>query len=323
MKYCNIKNKEYKVLFLKSLKFLLIFILIDLSLGFIAKNIFFSQKTGKYAMLTYSIQTDTSEVLIMGSSHANRHYVPDILEKELNLTCYNAGVIGRRIIFHNALQKMILKRHKPKLIILNIDKSWLYESEESYETLSDLHPYYWDFRTELDPILSLHSKFNTFKLSLRSFQTNSTLVHAVKYYFLPSKDCKGYIPVHQQMKKPQSQKIKPNNSKTAKEETQKIDTSFVNMFEEFIENAKINDINLILTLSPQLQQANRLKVNKSLELMKSIAFEHGIPLIDFSDDKTFIEQYHLFFDPSHLNNDGAIIFTKLLADTLKSKNLIN
>lgn len=317
------EKNEFKLLFLKSLQFLIIFILIDLSLGFIAKEIFFSQKTGKYARLTHSIQRDSSEVLIMGSSRANRHYVPDILEKELNMTCYNAGVQGQHIIFHTALQKLILKRHKPKFIILNIDKSWLYESEESYERLSDLHPYYWDFRTELDPVLSLHSKFNTFKLLFRSFQTNSTLVHAVKYYFLPQKDYKGYRPLHQQMKKPQSQKIKHNNSKIVKDETRIIDTTFVNMFDEFIKNAKNNDVKLILTISPHIQKANGLKVNKSLELMKSMASEHGIPLIDFSDDKTFIEQYHLFNDPAHLNNDGAILFTKLVADTLKAKNLID
>jgi hypothetical protein len=255
----------------------------------------------------------------MGSSHANRHYVPDILEKELNMTCYNAGVQGQRIIFHTALQKMILKRHKPKFIILNIDESWLYESAESYERLADLHPYYWDFRTELDPIISLHSKFNTIKLLFRSYQTNSTIVHALKYFFQPQKDYKGYRPLNQQMKKPLFQKIEPINSKMANEEIQKLDTSFVNMFEGFINNAKINDVNLILTLSPHLNQSNGLKVNKSLELMKSMAFEHGIPLIDFSDDRTFIKQYHLFNDPGHLNNDGAIIFTKLLADTLKVK----
>jgi hypothetical protein len=121
------------------------------------------------------------------------------------------------------------------------------------------------------------------------------------------------------MKKPLFQKIEPINSKMANEEIQKLDTSFVNMFEGFINNAKINDVNLILTLSPHLNQSNGLKVNKSLELMKSMAFEHGIPLIDFSDDRTFIKQYHLFNDPGHLNNDGAIIFTKLLADTLKVK----
>ena len=316
-------KSEFKVLFSKSLGFLFVFFLIDLSLGFIAKEIFFSQKTGKYARLTHSIQLDSSEVLIMGSSHANRHYVPDILEKELNMTCYNAGVQGQRIIFHTALQKMILKRHKPKFIILNIDESWLFESVEAYERLADLHPYYWDFKAELDPILSLHSDFHTLKLLFRSYQTNSTIVHVLKYYFLPQKDYKGYRPLNQQMKRPLSQKKELINSEMAKEEIQKIDTSFVNIFEEFINNAKINNVNLIFTISPHLYQANGLKVNKSLELMKSMAFEHRIPLFDFSDDRTFIEQYHLFNDPGHLNNDSAILFTKLLADTIKVKILID
>jgi hypothetical protein len=109
-------KSEFKVLFSKSLRFFIVFLLIDLSLGFIAKEIFFSQKTGKYSRLTHSIQRDSSEVIIMGSSHANRHYIPSILEKELNMTCYNSGVQGQGLIFHTALQKMIFKRHKPKYI---------------------------------------------------------------------------------------------------------------------------------------------------------------------------------------------------------------
>ncbi|MGH1364546.1 MAG: hypothetical protein ACRBF0_13380 [Calditrichia bacterium] len=313
------EKSEFKTLFIKSFQFLLIFILIELSLGFIAKEIFFSQKTGKYARLTHSIKTDRSELLIMGSSRANRHYVPDILEKELKMTCYNAGVQGQYLIFHTALQKMILKRHKPKHIILNIDEGWLYESEESYKRLADLQPYYSDFETELKPILTLDSKFNTYKLLFSSYQTNSTLAHSVKYFFLPQQDYKGYRPLFIKMKKPLPRKTKPINSQMIKEDIQKIDTTFVRMFEEFINNAKTNNVNLIFTISPHLKQANALKVNKSLDLMKSMAVEQGIPLIDFSDDKTFIEQYHLFYDPLHLNNDGATIFSKLLADTLKVK----
>jgi len=317
MGYSEREKSEFKRLLKRSVLFLLVFFLIDFSFGYVAKKIFFSQETGKYARLTHSIQKVSSEILIMGSSHANRHYVPDILEKELNMTSYNAGVQGQQIIFHTALQRMILKRHNPKLIILNIDESWMYESPESYERLADLYPYYWDYKTELEPILSLNSDFINFKLLFRSFQTNSTIVHAVKYFFQPQKDFKGYRPLHQQMKKPLSEVKNTNNSKTEKEKV--IDRSFVNMFEEFIKNAEAHDVNLIFTLSPHLYNDNRLKSDKSLKLMKSIAFEHDIPLIDFSDDRTFIEQYHLFNDPNHLNNDGAIIFTELLTDSLKVK----
>jgi|GEM_PF-569396 len=314
-----IEKDEFKILFKRSLQFLLIFILIDLSLGFIAKEIFFSQKTGKYARITHSIKTDSSEVFIMGSSRANRHYIPEILEKELNMTCYNAGAQGQFLIFQTALQKMILKRHRPEYIILNIDHDWMYEKPKAYERLADMHPYYWDFRTELEPILSLSSEFNTYKLLLNSYQTNSTLVHAVKYFFIPQDDFKGYRPLYEKMKKPQPKKVKPVGFTMTQEDVQPIDTAFVNLFEEFLTDSKVNDVNLILVLSPFPERRIGLKENRSLNLMKSIASREGIPFIDFSDDKTFIDQYHLFYDPIHLNNDGAVIFTSLLADSLKVK----
>ncbi|NHE58594.1 hypothetical protein [Cyclobacterium plantarum] len=313
------KNKEFKMLISKSIKFLLVFILIEISLGFIAKKIFFSQTTGKYARLTYSIQNNSSEVLIMGSSHANRHFVSNILEKELNMTCYNSGVQGQGLIFQTALLKMILKRHEPKVVILNLDEDWLYDSEEFNERLADLHPYYWDFRKELDPILSLSSEFITFKLLFSSYQTNSTLVHALKYFFVPQMDYKGFRPLNQKMEKSFPPINEPLISKEKNEESKIINKNFALMFEEFINDAKLHNVKLIFTVSPQLLQFDRMNVNSSLTLMKIIAEKNRIPIFDFSEDRTFIKKYHLFNDPGHLNNDGAIIFTKLLANKLQEE----
>ena len=57
---------------------------------------------------------------------------------------------------------------------------------------------------------------------------------------------------------------------------------------------------------------------KSFDTIKSIIFENIIALIDFSCDSRFIEQFHLFNDPGHLNNKGSIIFSNLLALEINS-----
>jgi hypothetical protein len=311
-------NSEFKILLLNIIGFLLILILFDVTIGFFAKKIFFSQKTGKYARLTNSIYRDRSDILIMGNSHANRHYIPEILEKKLNMTCHNAGVQGQHLIFHTALLNMVLKRHKPKIIILNIDEPWMYHSTEAYDKLADLHPYYWDFRTEIDPILSLNSKFTTLKLLSSAYQTNSTLVHAVNYHFQPQEDFKGYRPFYNEMQK--IDLSKESIIRKGTKHTQKIDSTFIIILEEFIDNAKINNINLFFVISPHYSLPNNSNVNISLEVLKHKASKYDIPLIDLSCDSSFIEKYYLFNDPSHLNNNGAIIFSKIVANKL-SKNI--
>lgn len=324
MKFVETEINQFKLLFFKLFQFIIVFFLIDLSLGFFAKEIFFSQKSGKYSRITYSIKKDSSDVLIMGSSHANRHYIPEIFEKKLGITSYNAGVQGQQIIFITALQEMILKRHKPKLIILNIDQDWMYESKEAYERLADLHPYYWDYKTELDPVLSLNTRFHTLKLLFRSYQTNSSIVHVIKYFLQPQEDFNGYRPLYTKMDKPKPSDLSIVNFEIKTEESQRIDSNFIIMFKDFINNTKKNNIGLIFVISPHISHSYGGKVNRSLELMKSIALKDNIPLIDFSNSKAFNEQYQLFNDPSHLNNDGAILFSNSLADILKEKiELIN
>jgi hypothetical protein len=316
MKFNEREIQEFKTLLFKSIRFIIVFIILDVALGFIAKEVFFSQETGKYSRMTYSIEKDSSDILVMGSSHANRHYVPEVIEKQLGMSCYNAGVLGQKMIFHAALQKMILKNHKPKYIILNIDKDWMYEAEDAYERIADLHPYYNDYKTELEPIFSLNSKFTSLKLMLNSYQTNSTIVHAIKYFVKPQQDFNGYVPLNKKMSKPQTSEVSEANTK--REEVKTIDPNFVSLFKDFIANAKEHEVQLIFAISPRVKPIEGMKDNSSLKTMTAIADENNIPLIDFTYEPVFIEQYELFNDSSHLNHDGAIIFSKLLSDKIKS-----
>ncbi len=207
-----------------------------------------------------------------------------------------------------------MERAKPKLIILNIDAGWLFKSEETYERLSDLYPYYWDYRSILKPILSLKSSFVDFKLFFKSYQTNSTIIHAIKYYFFPQIDFSGYRPLFGEMEH-------PNNFGDSKEilpaiKQKEIDENFILAFNSFITDASDNNIRLIFVMSPISSGADFTK-NKSMIQMRRIAEERNIPFIDFSNDEHFLYKYNLFYDASHLNNEGAHLFTKLLIELVE------
>ncbi|MBQ4819559.1 hypothetical protein [Aquimarina sp. MMG016] len=309
--------KEYRVSFLKIIKFVIIILVADFVLGSVSQKIFFSQKTGKYARATYAVEKSNAEVLIFGSSHAHRHYVPEVFEKELNKTCYNAGAEGQQLLFHTALQEMIIKRKKPDLMILNIDDSFLYLSDIAYDRLSDLHPYYDDHSEALRPILGLKSNLIDFKLFFKSYQTNSTIIHALRYYVSPQVDYKGYRPLYGKV----NSNTKKHDQQEVKEYIEVIEKDFVNALKTFINNAKENNINLVFATSPTYNKVNYSE-NKSFSLIKEIAGKENVPFIDLFNDTQFLNKGELFHDPSHLNDDGAKLFTKLLADKILEKNLI-
>lgn len=299
---------------------MLVFLAFDLIFGFAAKQIFFNQKSGKYARITYSIQEASPDILIFGSSLANRHYVPEVIEKGLGLTCYNAGVQGRGLIFHTALEKMILERAAPKLIILNVNQNWMYKSETAYDGLNDFVPYYWDYRKILKPLLSLNTKMIDYTLLFQAYQTNSTIVHAIKYFFSPQIDYKGYRPMYGEMMPPET----PVSNKEPAEIplVGELDTDFIETLKSFIASAKEKNVDLIFVVAPLVNEVDFSK-STSLIVIKTIAAREGIPFYDFSNDTTYKYRYDLFADPNHLNDQGAHIFSQAMVDTIKADSLFD
>ena len=74
-----------------------------------------------------------------------------------------------------------------------------------------------------------------------------------------------------------------------------------------IQNAKSKEVELIFVISRRVFTSPHLNQTKSLGIIKPKCLEHDIPLSDFSNIPMFKEQYHLFSDPSHLDNNGACL----------------
>ncbi|AXT55052.1 hypothetical protein D1815_04500 [Aquimarina sp. AD1] len=306
--------KEYSSIFLKIIKFVIIILIVDVLLGIVSNQIFFLQETGKYARANHTIYETEAEVLIFGSSHAHRHYVPEVLEKQLHTTAYNAGAEGQQLLYHLAMQEMLLKRSTPDLFILNIDEDFLYSSDIAYDRLNDLHPYYSEFKDELRPIFRLNSKFIDVEMFFKSYLLNSTIIHILRYYVSPQLDYKGYRPLHGITRNNQ---IK-NDLNNIDDQSKEIDENFVFALKEFIDNSKSNKVDLVFVISPALRKIR--SNNKSLALINKIADKEEIRVLDFSEDKNFNNQLDLFHDPSHLNDKGARYFTKLVSEHINQQN---
>lgn len=299
---------------LKALKFLAIFIVVDLLFGTLAKQLYFGQETGKQARITHSIKDTESDIVIFGSSHANRHYVPGVFEETLGKSCYNAGVQGQGILFHDALQKIILQRTEPELVVLNIDDIWLYENKGNYDRLSDFYPYYWDYRDILKPVLDLNTKLTDVKMMFKAYQYNSTLVHALRYMLAPQKDFDGYLPLKGVIKGPAP---KEDHADDDPYQPPPLDPNFIAAYKSFIATSKAHKTKLLLVLSPW-HEKNDLSGNPSMALLREIAKSEDVPLLDLYNDPRFVDHDELFNDRSHLNDEGARRFSKIVAEYIKT-----
>jgi hypothetical protein len=119
-------------------------------------------------------------------------------------------------------------------------------------------------------------------------------------------DIKGYIPLFEIMK---NEKID-----TSESIVNTIDGNKILALKDIISTCQQKRIGLVFVNSPTwgFVRDDYFEV-RLLELCS----ETGIPFLDLSNHPAFISNPGYFADKSHLNNDGAKLFSKILSDTIR------
>jgi hypothetical protein len=299
--------------------FLIALILCDSIVGNFAKILFYSQKSGKYARLTYIVKTDTSAIVVLGSSHAMAHFIPEIIQDSLHGSTFNYGTNGQKLLFSRAIFEIRERRVKPKMIILNIDEDWFFDRHNQQDRMADLFPYYDNVGDLIFRDFSGKGRFvGRLKFLSKTFPYNSTIVHVIKYKLKPQYDFKGYEPLYGPVDSLQLlQKINSERGKSSVNLPQP-DEDLIDLFTQFIDDINRSNIRLFIIFSPDL-----LKPDYSERYMdqkiKKICDSKNTPTVDFSNSDIFNNNRHLFHDFGHLNDSGARIFTGMLIDSIKLK----
>ena len=289
------------------LLFLIVF-LFDFSIGKFLRYFYFKQQWGRQYRATYAIEKTRADVVIFGSSRAYHHYVPNIIEGSLKLSCYNTGSPGQFLFYSYAVLKAVLKRYTPKVVILDVTANDLQIDNESYDRLSFLLPYY-KTHEELRPIINLKSPFEKVKLLSSIYPFNSTFLMIAggnaDYFKKKTSDIKGYKPLFGIWDTPiEVKNIAPY----------KIDSTKLNIFKSFIEDCRKAETKLFIVCSPFFIRYDQK--DYSLLVMKKIANEKNTDFIDFVNDTSFINHSYLFDNPGHLNARGAMLFTYRVMDSI-------
>jgi hypothetical protein len=295
------------------LKFFVLFIilfLLDFVIGKTLSYYYFKQKSGKYYVLTKTIENpakQTAEILIMGSSRARGHYHPEIISSVLGKSCYNAGYDAQSILFHKALLDIIKEKYKPEIIFLDVNPNEFENIEISYDQLSVFLPYV-QYYPELWNTLLLKSPFERMKCLSRIYPYNSLVDKIVMENINhQSDDINGFVPFYGQygrdLEEVSFAEIDP-------------DTNKINAFNSFLAVCKKNNIQLYIIYSPEYVKA--LNISPAMNYIIEKCKEQGIEYISYRNDESFLKK-ELFKEAMHLNHIGAKKFSLDIALKIKDK----
>ena len=292
--------------------FLLVFLL-DYSIGSTLKYFYFKQESGLQYRTTYSIEKTNADLLIFGSSRANHHYNPTLFENRMKLSYYNVGRDGNFIFYHYAVLRCILKRHTPKVIILDFIGGEFEVNKDSYDRLSSILPYY-NSHPEIKSIIELRSKYEKLMLQSSIYPYNSNMftiaVGNMDFNKKRKSDIKGYVPLTRVW-----DGVKNMDSTLT---NYKIDNLKINTFKSFIKDCKKAHVKLYIICSPYLFKSNQTDL--SIKIAKKITKSNNVIFLDYSRDSYFCKHPEYFSDLIHLNNDGSIKYSGLIIDSIQKLN---
>lgn len=273
---------------------------IDVVFGVACKYLNAHVKGGEEKSRYYTCELSNEDVLIFGSSRAKHHYVPDIIEDSLGLTCYNTGEDGNGVILGYGILKMVVERYTPKLIIYDVCGFDIYQ-DDNMKYLNLLKPYYDEFG--IDSIFWKINPKTRFMMKSNLYRYNTTCLRLVGNYFHPLNNYpQGYSALYNTMDyEPEIQGLEIVSKDTLK----------IDFFEDFIHLTQEKGIQLICCVSPVYKVQFYDDYYKPIE---ELCERYGVPFYDFSIENEISKKRAYFQDRTHMNDSGARLYTnKLIA----------
>jgi hypothetical protein len=300
------KTKDYIIFGKKIGLILLLLVAVDWIAGYTLSYLYYQQKSGTKYRTTYALDGTKADIIVLGSSRASHHYDTRILEDSLNLSAYNAGRDGTNLIYSHAVLNSILKRHQPKLVILDFNSSEFYNVPTREENLVSLLPYY-NNHPELKPFIRQRSELEMIKLCSKVYPFNSTIVSSITGLRKSAEaDFKGYLPINGTMDSPELDTLDFNKYVYSEK--------LIKNFEDIIVLCKNANIQLFVVQSPRLDWYLNDRCENTL---KDIAVKNNMGFVSFVNDSVYSKKTDLYKDQSHLNESGASQFTAALIPQIK------
>lgn len=258
----------------------------------------------------YVCEKATEDIIIMGSSRASHHYVPEIISEKLGMSCFNAGQDGNGIILQYGRWKMLSERYNPKMIIYDVTPGFDLSLNDNMTYIDRLKPF--SYCTAVNDFVSDLFPLERFKMLSKMYCFNYKFIEMISDCARKKEnDNKGYLPLYGLIR----QEIVDSSSKDEKNNTIEIDEVKLHYLRELANDCKERGIKLVFVTSPSFM--GRGLNSESFSSIQRIADEFEVPYY-FYYKSDFSNTPQLFKDSSHLNDEGAKQFTEEIVSRIQS-----
>ena len=307
--------KEINKIIIGIIAFCALLFTIDWAVGTWSEYMYYKSKYGIFHRQIYCLTESKDELMILGSSRAAHHYIPQIFEDSLGLSCYNAGSDGMCIYYHyGILASRIQRKCPPRMVILEVISTDVEVSQSatfSLDAALDRYaPHYGEF-AEIDSMYALNGWKERVKLMSKTYKYNSKLVQTIKCNYIPSPENKGYEALNGVMQIVEEQKVSEILPSTSSADPNIEDRKLLYL-QKFIDDCKTNNIELVMCYSPHYGQT----IPTSIRIIEQLAKKNDITFLNYGD-VAYFQNPEYFQDAGHLNDTGAKIYSMELSRVLK------
>ncbi len=292
---------------IKIIVFFLIIATIDQITGRIIKNIDRNSQYGDSFTREYITARCNEDIIIMGSSRGNHHYVPQIISNSLKLSCFNCAYDALGILNMYGRYLLTTRTHTPKILIYDVFTRFdIYDDRSDHlQSLDGIKQY--ANEPEIMSIFDDVTPMEHYKLQslLYRYNTKVFLLNSEIKTKWPSPKL-GYTPLEGIME----HEPEPY---TAEYTNQEPDSVKLKYMRKLIHAAQSKGTKVILCISPRYGTT----LNADLDPIIKLAKEEKVPLLNHYTDKRFTTKKEYFKDSFHLNHTGATEYTKVVANEIK------
>jgi hypothetical protein len=259
----------------------------------------------------------SSDVIVLGNSRAWVQYNPMILDSILETNSYILGLdgspINRQIIKYNYYREH--SNIPPKVVIQNIDFMTMdirsgYEREQFFPFFIYDRKLVYSFQT--------YENFNLFELYIPCYRYIGYQDEIKKAFRLYPKEIslnKGFFAYDKRYDGSELRKMKNI--------TAKIDNTMIVEFSKFCAEIKSDSIDMCFVYAPVYIEATNKLVNKDdmYKTYQTIANKYNIPILDYNYHSISYDSTN-FYNATHLNKKGSILFSTQLAHDLDSLGIL-
>lgn len=248
-----------------------------------------------------------SDILLLGTSRCESHYLPSIIRDSTGMSVYNAGVSSSgSIYFQYATLSHILRYHIPKVVVLDTGESEFAANEDNQSALAYYAPHI-GLCPEADSVFYWLGWMGRYRFS-HLYRYHSLSNVAIARLFMPADPNieDGYSPIAQPPSYPYDlgELQKPLLCVNKK----------IVLFRRFIQLCQEHQIQLVLSISPSYSRLDP----HYYDILKAIAEEELLPLFDYDTPGLYTDHPEYFYDQAHLWDKGARIFSQRFAHDLKT-----